>query len=600
MTIKAYYVRYDSNNYPILEMEHKEGGNSEVDVTEISLSRSHDSIFDIGTDVSIGYLDESESFVAEFNGDITAKETYEMLIITVESYGGRINRTEHITKIYDDKSPEYIVDDLVDTYTDGLTYASSSSSGSTITKFVMNSETAGEGITRILNELNWQIRVDNSKNFYFEPKGEQVSSINLTVGTNAFMDSNWIENPTQLINDVTIIGDNAKFQTNKTIASGDGQTDFVVDHIIVGNVRVTVEGVEVTGGQISGTVSYDYTVDKENKTIIFSSGQTLNDSVIIYYEYEIPIKVSSRNDVSIAAHGRFPKRFTDKTLTSMSQARSFARKIVNLYSEPIKSGNLTLMWDADVSVGETINIVDSFSGIDQEFVILKKTKKYPDGVHTIEVGVEELDILNWNKTMDGRVKNLEAKQDSSDLLQKYLMFKENLNVITRQGRVRTRTQNIYNGSYDSFILGHPTNGRLGVQTGVGGTGIVLGDYRSAWVVQAVTNPNDIMYERFNFTTYDDTGSTTATWDTTNEQCTFTSAEIAVSLAVAKRATNYTSATLTADSTTNLAFHLSADGGSHWESATSGTSHTFVVAGKDLRWKATASGNATLGEIKIEY
>ena len=592
MTIKAYYVRYDSNNYPILEMEHKEGGNSEVDVTEISLSRSHDSIFDIGTDVSIGYLDESESFVAEFNGDITAKETYEMLIITVESYGGRINRTEHITKIYDDKSPEYIVDDLVDTYTDGLTYASSSSSGSTITKFVMNSETAGEGITRILNELNWQIRVDNSKNFYFEPKGEQVSSINLTVGTNAFMDSNWIENPTQLINDVTIIGDNAKFQTNKTIASGDGQTDFVVDHIIVGNVRVTVEGVEVTGGQISGTVSYDYTVDKENKTIIFSSGQTLNDSVIIYYEYEIPIKVSSRNDVSIAAHGRFPKRFTDKTLTSMSQARSFARKIVNLYSEPIKSGNLTLMWDADVSVGETINIVDSFSGIDQEFVILKKTKKYPDGVHTIEVGVEELDILNWNKTMDGRVKNLEAKQDSSDLLQKYLMFKENLNVITRQGRVRIRTRDI--SGTDIMLWDNVTFGIWGTHNW--GASSSLGSK----VVSSIINPENTMYERFNFTTYDDTGSTTATWDTTNEQCTFTSAEIAVSLAVAKRATTYTSATLTADSTTNLAFHLSADGGSHWESATSGTSHTFVVAGKDLRWKATASGDATLTEIKIVY
>ena len=75
MTIKSHYIRYDGTNYRILEFDHKEGGSNKVDITKIKMSRAYDSIFEIGTDISVGYLDSGDSFVAEFNGDIisTAK-----------------------------------------------------------------------------------------------------------------------------------------------------------------------------------------------------------------------------------------------------------------------------------------------------------------------------------------------------------------------------------------------------------------------------------------------------------------------------------------------------------------------------------------------
>ena len=116
---------------------------------------------------------------------------------------------------------------------------------------------------------------------------------------------------------------------------------------------------------------------------------------------------------------------------------------------------------------------------------------------------------------------------------------------------------------------------------------------------SVNNPNNIMYERFNVTTFIDTDATTATVTVADEDVDFTSAEILQSLAVAK-GTTYTKATLTSDSTTNVTFKMSADGGSHWESVTSGTQHTFTNTGTDLRYQVTASDTATIGEIKISY
>ena len=124
--------------------------------------------------------------------------------------------------------------------------------------------------------------------------------------------------------------------------------------------------------------------------------------------------------------------------------------------------------------------------------------------------------------MSDRIKRLEAKQDNTDILQKYMTFSESVSVVSRPGRRRVRTRNIASdvmiwgnadfGVWDedqwgstvetSFILGNSIAAILGTSK--------LGSQVSEWVVVSVTNPNDIMNERFDFDTYKDP-STTGTW-----------------------------------------------------------------------------------------
>lgn len=590
MTVKKYYIKKGGVKYPLHSFEYEKEGSQAVDTTRMTLSRTEDSNLDIGDDVSIGFDNESDVFVAEFNGDIANKQVHEELVITMESYDGRLNRSAFISVVYESKTLEFIIEDVITNYTN-LTYASTGSTGITLNRFVVNEETAREVIDRILKDLDWQIRVDNSKNFYFEPKGSITSNIILTVGTNAFMESNWSKNPNRLTNSCTVIGDNALFNTNQTFTATSSQTVFTVTYEIVGNVRVTVEGTEKVGGQSGSTETFDYSVNREKKKITFESGVTLNETVIITYEYEIPIKITARNESSISTYGLFPKKVTDDTLKTTSDARKLAKKIVSVYGTPVTSGKLMVNWTEDIDVGETVQVIDSFNNIDREFVVIRLSRSYPEGIKRVFLGIEEFRFSDWNKDIGDRIKKLESKQDNSDIVQKYLSFPENINILTKPGRIRTRTRTIG----DAFILGHSSNAILGTfKLGVG--------TRGTYIVQSVTNYNKIMIERFNFTTYK-ASATTATWNTSGETTTYTSGQLSQSLSVALNHGTITSATLTSTEVSgSFDYEMTANGGSNWETVTSGTLHTFANTGTDLRWRATENAASTgeISNIQIAY
>lgn len=166
-------------------------------------------------------------------------------------------------------------------------------------------------------------------------------------------------------------------------------------------------------------------------------------------------------------------------------------------------------------------------------------------------------------------------------------------------RVRTSTYG------DSWIVGSSTNGIVGTNTGTqgGGQQVVGGSGRVEAVVRVVS-PNNIFRERFRHDRFEDTGTTTADWADTVGTIVFTTGEIAQSLSIFLNNFTLTKATMIATASSgdvsDLAFQLSADGGSNWENITLGTEHTFTNTGNDLRFKITASGSVTLTNVQIEY
>ena len=261
-----------------------------------------------------------------------------------------------------------------------------------------------------------------------------------------------------------------------------------------------------------------------------------------------------------------------------------------------KNSEIQISYSSTYQVGQTVQVIDSFNSVDQQVVINKLTFNYLEGVKRIEVGNTRDGVLDWNKGIDARLKKLESKQDNSDRIQKYIQVVETINITQRQGRTKVSTQSL--GS--AWIVGSSTNGLVGTNTATisGNQQVVGAGDRGSKVVISVKNPNSTFYERFNFVNYIDTATTTATPDYTNEDCDFLNTEVLQSLSAQKGAT-ITKAKLTSDSTTNLTFEMTADN-SNWESVTSGTIHTFTNTGSDLRFRATASGAATISLITITY
>jgi len=156
----------------------------------------------------------------------------------------------------------------------------------------------------------------------------------------------------------------------------------------------------------------------------------------------------------------------------------------------------------------------------------------------------------------------------------------------------------------AWIVGSSTNGLVGTNVATqDGSQQVVGGAGRVTTKPTIQNPNKDYIETFQFTTFEDTGVTTADWADTPGSLVLTAAEVAQSTAVAYGGDTINSATITitasAGSTTDLTITLCANGSS-FESATNGTLHNFTTVGTDLRWKVVSAGNVTVSEVRIVY
>jgi len=132
-----------------------------------------------------------------------------------------------------------------------------------------------------------------------------------------------------------------------------------------------------------------------------------------------------------------------------------------------------------------------------------------------------------------------------------------------------------------------------------------GSYANSFVLAQVLNPNDLFRENFRDTAFEDTSNTTADWDVTNFQLSFTTGEVAQSSEIYKQTRTISKATMEVTATdpsliaTTLTLALSTDGSS-FETVTNSTEHTFATTGNKLFFKLTASGSITITKIIVGY
>lgn len=341
----------------------------------------------------------------------------------------------NINEIYTDEKAEDIIEDIVTNRTD-LTYVSTIVTSTPITSYLIKDKKGWDVVNELAELLNATFRVDKNKNFYLELIEEDYSTESITT-ENAVIDDDWDSNAEQLVNKVTIIGDKQLFEKTETFDGTGAEDTFTLAEFPV-DINIEVDGVEQTGYVEGATTIADYKVQKGTKNIVFESGSipgSGTDNVVIRYTFSIDIKLVSQDKDSIDQYGgpnEIPKekKIVKPYITSFQEARRFANFYLGIYAQPL----LTSTWIINDYTkfesfipNQLINIIDSLRNVNGSFIIKKVEREYP-GRLKVDVGWREDDILDWNKEVQYRIKQLEEVDDNSTILQEYGFIQNNVQI----------------------------------------------------------------------------------------------------------------------------------------------------------------------------
>lgn len=566
----------------------------------------------------------------------TEEKIFDGYIESFEPEGGKVKINakdkmwdlirREVTHVYDstiDASAGKLSDifiDLVTTY-GGLTADSTSVQDSgdvfLLNKFVCNHSDIFERCKALANALNWQMYYKASTDkVYFEPKGYNANATILNVGSNVIGVPKWTYDNTEMVNDVTVVGAYQEIETTESGRIG-VTSGYTADYVQINFEPISVKIYNdnnnppttlKVGGLPDSTGTFDYYVDKNQKKIYPSPGNTFstNSYMEIRFSHAVPIPIHMYNQASINSYGKFTKTITYKDLRSVSDAETRASNYLDQYSTPflyttLKVKNLS---SNSIDVGQLIRVLDNLSSpaVDENLIINRHRIRYPADYDELDVGDKVWRLAEWNAKIEEKLKRIEEEELANQDLITELVSVDNspLEHVPRYFQVKYQ-----NMAGDTLLWGNPDWGTFGTYKwgsvvenagfilGLGKLGLSkLGSQVTSELNHYVRQYNNEYEETFIDDDFKDS-STTATWSGTLD---FTNGQIAVSTSIDKNNGTITSATFSADSSGSLVFYMTADG-TNYEEVTNAI-HVFSNPGNDLRWKAVAGGTSSITSITI--
>lgn len=305
-----------------------------------------------------------------------------------------------VQNVYTNKTPEYIVQDIVDNYTQTLTYASTGVSGITITDQYIADGYAIDIIRDMMSVTGWQVRIDSNDNVYFEKKGYTDNGRTFSdsgIGTKVNFVS-WDEITANIVNHVELTGG---FEGRGKIdeRTGTGLTSWSLTYKPSGALRVTVGGVEQSPTVILG-------VDADARTVTTTP---LTDPVF-YYNYNRPVLVDDQDDDSINLYHETFKALDAPMITTEADGRKFTQGYLQSEAYPKTVATAVIPgFDWSLEVNEKIRCINSIRGRD-EFLYIKQIEYNGGGGYTtVKLGEKTYDGFDMLRNIEDEIKKLKRK-----------------------------------------------------------------------------------------------------------------------------------------------------------------------------------------------
>ena len=423
---------------------------------EISRVRLYSSILS-GTQPSNIYNKRNPRSIIKFGGRITKLDSeLESRQIIAQSFGKILAETEINGQVYNNQTPEYIVENLVEAKTT-LTYQSSSGvSGITLKQYVADGK-----LIDVLKDLaaitNRVFYTTGSKLLVFDDVNFNDLDLVLSHGAGLRISEDGFDD-TEIVNDLTVLGQNLQYNTVQTFNGNNSDTVFTLDNNPV-IVKVSIGGTE-------SVPETDYDFDTMNRTITFSTAPaTGSNNISVDYTFEKPLYIRGTKQDSIDTYGLHAKKLNLPWISSREDGVRFVQAYLNRYKDisqkvKVTSGKLY----NSLQENDIIHIKNTIKGIDGDFVIKSITWKYPKMETEIEVGEYYFDFFEYDKEIVAKIHDLESTvtrvkdvreyespEESISITDAIIMKLENFKLT--ESLSMTTTPNIYDKLYNTYSQG---------------------------------------------------------------------------------------------------------------------------------------------------
>ena len=398
--------------------------------------------------------------VIKFGGKITKIDSdLTKTDLVAQSFGKILAETEINGTVFTNKTPEFIVESLVEDKTD-LTFSSSSgASGITLSQY-----TADGKLIDILKDLaaltNRVFYTTGSKLLVFDDASFNDLSLVLKHGTNIKIEDDGFDD-TEIVNDLTVLGQNLQYSTTDTFNGNNSDTVFTLDNNPV-VVKVSIGGVEKTP-------EVDYDFDTMARTITFATAPASgSNNISVEYDFEKPLYIRGVRESSITTYGRHAKKLNLPWISTKSDGIRFVQSYLNRYKDisrkvKVESGRLL----NTLQENDIVHLTNTQKAIDDDFVIKSIQWSYPQMKTEIEVGEYYFDFFEYDKEIVAKIHDLESAVTRVKDVREYESPEESIamadailmriaNYKLTESLSMTISPNIYDKIYNAYSQGSIT------------------------------------------------------------------------------------------------------------------------------------------------
>ena len=481
-------IKRDANNLVTLSIDTVSKG-TVTSAVDLSASTS----YEIGHEATAGYFNGQISRLRLYKGDTLSSEDSTRIFTkrnprTTLKFGGYVTKVENVIsqkdviaqsfgkilgetevrgEVYDNRTIDYIVNDLI---TSNTTFAYSN--GGVPSTLEATRYTADGKLIDIVRDLatltNSTFFTTGSEEFFFVPKSYTETALEFTHGDNADVTGSGFDD-TEIVNDLTVLGENKRFSTTQTMNGDGNETEFVLTFNAVSS-NVKVGGTELTPEE-------DFEIDSLGRLITFTTAPASGTgNIIVEYEYEIPLYFRGKRPSSITTYGVHAKRLNMPWIANRFDGVRFIQSYLNRYKDITEKIMVKLGYIFNgVEEGDVVQVINSVKDISGDFMVKSIHWKYPQMTTDIEVGEYYFGYFESDKQIVQKLHDLEGALTTSKIIRLYESPEEvlTLNDIVVQivsenfteSLSITSSPNIYDMQAATWGVGAYGSKRAGVNTG---------------------------------------------------------------------------------------------------------------------------------------
>jgi hypothetical protein len=358
--------------------------------------------------------------------------------VLIQSFGKQLGETEVRAQSYKNKSVEFIIDDLIRNNTTLFPHLHGTPTGITLNRF--NADGKLIDVVRDLSQLSGKtFNTDALQQFHLHDTAFNQTCFVFTHGGNA-QNFECVNDDTEIVNDLVVIGENKRYDTSESFTGDGGNKDFILTYGAISS--------EVILGGVRQVAEEEYTVCTLGKTVTFSAPPLNGATVVVKYQYEIPLLIRGEKQASVLEHGRHSKRLVMPWIRNRNDGVRFINGYLNRYKEIRTSLKIELpIMKNSLAEGDVVRVVNSIKNIDTCYVVKSLTWKYPEMKTSLLVGEFKFDDLEYEKQIIEKLHDLESALTEikdikcSEQLEEIMVIVNTANVIcaASQGILFTQT-----------------------------------------------------------------------------------------------------------------------------------------------------------------